>query len=100
MPMNPTIKAQWCAALNGGGYTPGSYDMCRNGSQWSVLGVLMDVVDPSHWDMGLPPPHAKENANAIYAAAQISQPQMVEVTNMQRDGKSFAEIAAHIQANY
>lgn len=100
MAMDAKIKKAWTDALTSGNYAIGAYDMCRSTNHWSALGVLMDVVDPSHWDMKLPPPHAKEGANEIYAKAKIEGPQMVEVLRMQKEGKTFAEIAAHITANY
>jgi hypothetical protein len=110
--MDPDIKAKWVAALRSGAYRQTKGKMRDGTGAMCCLGVLCDVVDPKGWTsyygdnpMSLDPqrsiPHrhmASYPAQDISAKAGLSSRRSVQLSSLNDQGSTFAEIADVIEA--
>lgn len=94
--MDESIKAQWVSALRSGEYEQGKSYLCADG-KYCCLGVLVHTQDPDS------PMLDDRRSNYIWVIEadtfQLSRSTQLKLSHMNDHGKSFEEIADHIEAN-
>lgn len=107
MAMDPKLKREWVKALRSGEYEQAQRAMCVwNGKKFAFccLGVLADISVDGEWELSKGvryeirgscstsmPKHTLRNA------VGLSEEDADVLANMNDDGKSFNQIAAHIE---
>lgn len=108
--MNPQLKERWLTALRSGEYKQGRECLrCSDGDKYCCLGVLADVYNPSLWIgvtcCGYEYGYLMESAtdslpDKVAQTVGLDTDTQVELIKMNDDdGKSFLEIADHIEIN-
>lgn len=102
-----SLKQKWIDALRFGEYKQGQHNLRDFDDNFCCLGVLCDVIDPSLWveddidDYGKRYKWGGCSASLPYDVVMrfkiLSQPIYMMMNDL--EGKSFAEIADHIEAN-
>lgn len=105
--MKRELKEKWIKALRSGEYKQAQRRL-RTSEGFCCLGVLCDLVDSSKWEDTDPGdyfnyktevPHECYLPTVIRFDAGLSNYDESQVANMNDDGKSFLEIADHIERN-
>jgi hypothetical protein len=99
------IKARWVEALRSGRYQQGT-GLLRKDDAYCCLGVLCDLVEPENWERypsGTYGQRVHDGNNLlpghIASLTKIDQNSQWDLANMNDRGKTFAEIADHIEAH-
>lgn len=105
--MDVDLKTKWLAALRSGKYKQGQRALKRN-DEFCCLGVLCDVLG-ADWEVGADKDLGATVGGELQdyylnpcalATAGFSEQQQAILYGMNDDqGRSFAEIADHIEAN-
>lgn len=109
--MTPGIKAKWLEALRSGKYAQGIKLLRTQDEKYCCLGVLCDIMNPTGWHLTSPQFDTTLKGTPCYAQgklistlggsklkeAGINVSQQMELISMNDSGKSFAEIADHIE---
>lgn len=117
--MNPEIKAKWLEALRSGKYEQGKGVLRDAENRFCCLGVLCDLISPDSWDeapsldnvMICGVAHDVSAFGYHYAThssdtdlpfslrteVSLSADDQEVLIGMNDDGRSFAEIADHIE---
>jgi hypothetical protein len=102
--MDKKLKAKWVDALRSGKFKQGAGVLRDQAGGFCCLGVLCEVVNPKLWVEGdygawfhaneelMPDPSILQKARVDYDDAE-------RLASLNDNGKSFEEIAAHIEAN-
>lgn len=105
--MDAQLKAKWVEALRSGDYQQGRAQL-RNHDAFCCLGVLCDLVDSSRWVevnrshyryRGLDYSALSFPPSDVSSRVGLRRKHLDAVVEMNDEGKSFAEIAAYIEAN-
>lgn len=100
--MDAKIKADLVQALRGGKYEQIT-GILRCDGKFCCLGVLCDVMGAKWRNLGDADLHGEFQSFYLgpraLAAAGLTEEQQEVLYRMNDDGKSFAEIADHIEAN-
>lgn len=118
--MDAQLKQKWLEALRSGKYEQGSGVLRTETNRFCCLGVLCDVVDPTGWlDVELvdtsikgleleidayPYKHGSDVSETtlpdeLKAQLRLAQADISALIEMNDSGRSFREIARHIEAN-
>lgn len=104
--MKAELKQKWLEALRSGRYRQGKNVLRTSQDEFCCLGVLCDIVSPNGWlvDAGQGGGFLHGDRKGFLSMAvklATAFPELYEVTlsNMNDDGKSFAEIANWIEVN-
>ena len=105
--MNEELKIKWLAALRSEDYTQGKDYLCKN-NKFCCLGVLCDVIDSSKWVKSMFTPGAFGYIDPICMGGlpvhigekfNINSVMQFQLSSMNDNGYSFAEIADFIEEN-
>jgi hypothetical protein len=120
MTMNPEKKAAWLAALRGGTYRQGNQMLRYRGhgdreDRYCCLGVFCDIIEEGCWEHVDSTGYYDDQCDSVYRYCYgddtrvgiipeklrrkygISETQENNLINMNDDGYTFVEIAAHIE---
>lgn len=113
--MNTDIKTEWIAALRSGKYKQGRGKL-RVDDKFCCLGVLCDLYDNKNWfdtkeihifGQGSIYSYSLDNTvnrnflpYHVQKGLQLKYEDTVELAQMNDDGKTFDEIADHIEENF
>lgn len=106
--MTPELKAKWLEALRSGKYIQGKHALRTLENGFCCMGVACDLIDPQKWDSDVSPDGDGYNWGAIRTgytddalavALGISKDMAAELAHLNDNcGKTFAQIADHIEA--
>lgn len=104
--MDPAIKAQWIAALRGGGYRQGIGHL-KEGDRYCCLGVLCELKPDHSWgeaennklgyDDGDAP--TEYPGPSVLGWAGLAYRDMEGLAEMNDDGSTFEDLADYIEEN-
>ncbi len=103
--MNAEIKERWLKALRSGEYKQGQGQLHKEDHSFCCLGVLVDVLG-AKWTWNEvdgwydPDNYARNGTSGTYISADVlNNARQTILANMNDNGKSFLEIADHIETN-
>lgn len=109
--MDANFKEKWVAALRSGNYKQAQYSL-KDAKGFCCLGVLCDLYDNTKWEevdstrgysnykLGDGTIESTWLPDKLAKALEIDSTSVAELVTMNdRDNKSFAEIADHIEKN-
>lgn len=103
--MDAEVKAKWLEALRSGKYQQAQGVLRQNETHFCCLGVLCDLIDPN-WQRLDEDRYEHEPTGAVMflpspirARIGLDSDTEQELMRMNDDGKSFTEIAKHIEAH-
>jgi len=104
--MKAEFKQKWLEALRGGQYKQGKNVLRTAQDEFCCLGVLCDVVSPDGWEADgsleggfLHGDRKGFLSMGVKLATSFPELHEVKLSNMNDEGKSFAEIANWIEEN-
>jgi hypothetical protein len=105
--MNKELKAKWLEALRSGKYEQGQRSLKSLDRKYCCLGVLCDIMDPESWSKageheGMWNSFAESREvlhDTALSRVGLREEEQKELIKMNDGGKSFKEIADHIEAN-
>ena len=100
--MDHELKAKWVATLRSGNYSQGRNQLRNRLNQCCCLGVLCDIVAPSHWSgandyTGYSHAGQRMIPHREFLLHRLTRQQVDELARMNDHGKSFDVIASYIE---
>lgn len=100
--MSPELKKRWCEALRGNQYAQGEVFLRDRENRFTALGVLCDISEAGTWNT--PQYHyadgdAKSGVlpDGLAVALEVSDEEQADIILMERQGRTFSEIANFLE---